>query len=144
MGLVHGSGNACGPTSADVALRAKLITERCSRKTRTAALPRWVRCFRRCCRRACASDGGRVPDRRLLGSPRDEVAILCEGRVNQLIQDVVRRLADEAAVGEQRVSIRFLEATDVAQDLDAMRARFDQRHGSLLVLGALFALVVNR
>jgi hypothetical protein len=47
--------------------------------------------------------------------PGDEFAVLRERRVNQLIQHVVGRLADEPRAGEKDVAIRFLQSRDVAQ-----------------------------
>ena len=49
--------------------------------------------------------------------------------VDQLIEHVVDGVVDEPRVVHEGVPIRFLESADVTHDLDAIRARLDQRHG---------------
>src|SRR5580765_8432153 len=64
----------------------------------------------------------------LLRPPRHERTILGDRRVDQLIEDVVGRVADEPGVEHERVTIRLLEPADVTDGPDSIGARFDERH----------------
>ena len=50
---------------------------------------------------------------RMLSSPRDEVAVLRDRRIDDLIQHVVRGIADAPPIQDERVAIRLLRPTDV-------------------------------
>src|SRR5438105_3127811 len=71
---------------------------------------------------------------RMLGAPGDKVTILGNRRVDELIEDVIGGVADEARVEHERVAIRFLQSADMAHGLDPIRARFDQWHWPLLLI----------
>ena len=59
----------------------------------------------------------------MLGAPREEVAIFGNRRVNQLIDDVIGRVADETRIEHERVAIGFLQTRDMAYGPDTIRPR---------------------
>src|ERR1043166_7331730 len=66
-------------------------------------------------------------------APGEEVPILGEGALNQLIEHIVGRVADELCIGTECVAMRLEQATDVAHGTDTIRARLDQWHGAPLL-----------
>ena len=66
----------------------------------------------------------------MLGSPRHELLIFGEHRVNELVQDVLGRLAKEVRVRVERFICLAVESCDVSHQLLAARAGFDEWHGA--------------
>src|SRR6188472_567344 len=66
----------------------------------------------------------------MLGSPRDELFVLCEHGVDELIEHVLCWLAEEVRVRVKRFARLAIEACDVSHELFTARAGFDEWHGA--------------
>lgn len=64
----------------------------------------------------------------MIGAPHEEVAALREHGLDQLIEDVIDGVTNDARVEHERVAVGFLQATDVAHGPDTVGARFDDGH----------------
>jgi len=69
----------------------------------------------------------------VFGSPLHEFLVLGEHGVDNLVQHVVRGLAEERRVRVQRLGVLSIESRDVPQDLFPAGSRFDERHPTLLL-----------
>src|SRR5687767_861093 len=66
----------------------------------------------------------------MLGSPCDELLVPGEHCVDELIEDVLRWLAEEMRVRVKRFVRLAIEACDVSHELLPARASFDEWHGA--------------
>src|SRR5471030_400920 len=132
-----GNGHAWSPATPAMALQARLSTKRYStRKRMPFSLAGDLGVDARGAR--VVTSGGprdRRRDRfhRLRRAPRHELPILRDRGVDQLIEHVVGRVADEPCVEHERVTIRLLEPANVTHGLDPIGARLDERHTVLLL-----------
>ena len=62
----------------------------------------------------------------MLSSPRDELLVFGKHRVDELIEHVLRRLAQEVRVRVERLVRLAIQACDVPHQLFAARAGFDE------------------
>jgi hypothetical protein len=60
---------------------------------------------------------------RVLGTPGDEITVLRERGLDQLIEHVVDAVADGPRVEYERVTIQFLQPTDMTHGSHAIRTR---------------------
>src|SRR5437660_10522938 len=77
---------------------------------------------------------------RMLGAPGQKFLVFCQHRINQLIDDIVRRLAEELRVRVQRLVVLTIQPRNMSHELFASCARFDHRHEDLLPVYAVSVL----
>lgn len=68
----------------------------------------------------------------MVDTPGLEFLVPRQDGIDDLVQHVVGRLAEEMGVGVQRLVGLAIESRDVPDQLLATRAGFDERHGSSL------------
>ena len=66
----------------------------------------------------------------MLGAPLNELLVTREHGIDQLIEHVLGRLAQEVGIRVQRLVVLAIESGAVLHELLAARARLDQRHGA--------------
>src|ERR1700693_3061032 len=130
--LSAGNGHVWSPMTPMMALHARLRTNRYSTRKRISCLlagglgvgahrARAVTPVR--LRRGLGELRGG-----LLRTPRHELTVLGDRGLDQLIEDVVGRVADKPCIEHERIAVRLLQPADVTHDLDPMGTRLDERH----------------
>src|SRR5262245_8317730 len=71
---------------------------------------------------------------RVIDAPLRELLIPGQHRVDDLIEHVVRRLAEKGRVRVQRLRVLSIEPRDMTDDLFSAGAWFDERHSTPLVM----------